>query len=134
MTALREAACCSNKFWECHLLVCTLRRAPSLWPPGPDQSWHPTTAAETCRALATGLQASIQNYHISHRLRNTFPHSILSIFHYKYFFPEVEWVLLMPGKYFRLLKDRNHCSPPLRSVGFQLGAVILNTVKKPHPF
>lgn len=27
MTTLREAACCSNKFWECHLLVHTLTLA-----------------------------------------------------------------------------------------------------------
>lgn len=33
MTALREAACCSNKFQECHLLARTLRRAPSPRPP-----------------------------------------------------------------------------------------------------
>ena len=28
----------------------------------------------------------------------------------------------MPRKYFRLLKETNHCSPPLRSAGFQLSS------------
>lgn len=109
MTALREVACCSNKFWECHLLVCTLHWAPSLWPPGPEQSWHPTIAAETCRAPATDLQASLQSYCI---VTNAFPHQIVKFFRYIYvlFFSEVEWVWLMPRKYFRLLKETNHCS------------------------
>lgn len=59
MTALREAACCSNKFWECHLLVCTHRWAPSPWPP---RRWAsaPGPAPAAHRAPALDLQVLIQ--------------------------------------------------------------------------
>lgn len=114
MTALREAACCSNKFWECHLLVRTLRRG-TLSPatqPGPVPAPH-----NCCRDLqsTTGQQASPQSYCIPHRVTNTFGPQTVNIFPYIYmgYFSEVEWGWLMLRKYFRLLKETNHCSPPL---------------------